>query len=67
MLKASTVVAAEPVLAVDLVALRNRLHLCLESVVDALALVDGVQALWARDGLHGEVRTHRHTLVNVAS
>ena len=67
MLQASAVVAAEPILAVDLVALRNRLHLCLEGVVDTLALVDGVQALWTRDGLHGEVRTHRHTLVNVAS
>ena len=67
MLQASTVVATEPILAVDLVALRDRLYLCLESVIDALTLVDRVQALWASDGLHGEVRTHRHTLVNVTS
>ena len=64
-LQTATVVAKS--LPVTLVVRRDRLHLSLESVVDALALVDGVQALWTRDGLHGEVRTHRHTLVNVAS
>ena len=67
MLQASAVVAAEPVLAVDLVSGRYRLYLRLESVIDALTLVDRVQALWAGDGLHGEVRTHWHTLVNVTS
>lgn len=42
MLQASAVVAAEPVLAVDLVSGRDRLYLCLESVIDALTLVDRV-------------------------
>ena len=67
MLQASAVVAAKPVLAVDLVSGRDRLYLCLQSVIDALSLVDRVQALWAGDGLHGEVWTHWHTLVNVTS
>ena len=65
-LQASTVVAAESLLAVaPLVALRDRLDLCLQRVIDALTLVDGVQALRARDRLHGKVGTHRHTLMNM--
>lgn len=47
--------------------LLKRLHLALESVVDALALVHGVvQALGARNRLHGQIGTERHALVNVA-
>ena len=39
----------------------------LKCVVDALALVDGVQTLRTCDRLHGQIRTHRHTLMNMSS
>lgn len=44
----------------------HALHLRLEGVIDALALVGRVaKALWT-DGLHGEVRAQGHALVNLA-
>ena len=45
---------------------RHTLHLRLEGVIDALALVGWVaKALWA-DGLHGEVRAQGHALMHLA-
>merc|ERR550539_1537058 len=66
-LQALAVVGCESGLSAALAIRRlHALHLRLEGVIDALALVGRVaKALWT-DGLHGEVRAQGHALVNLA-
>ena len=66
-LQALAVVGCESGLGAALAIRRlHTLHLGLEGVIDALALVGRVaKALWA-DGLHGKVRAQGHALMHLA-